>query len=699
MFRRLAFLTLLVVLPVVAQGQTAAELVQRLEGQTGLERARTLAALTDSLRQDKPREAITYGQEALSLFATFPDPVNEVRTLNELAWAYMTVSDYDNAIGFATKGRDRAEQSGNAGGRARAINNLGVIAQRRGDAVTAVEHFTDALKVYRELGNDLDTSSALNNLGFVYSTALADYETGLSYHVEALALRERLGDKGSIALSLNNIGIIYYRIRDFERALSYFDRALALRRELGGDNRISGTLSNIGDVYYDKGDLDRALTHHRESLELRRTIGDRAGIAASLRNLALIHHKQGETRQANDELTESLSMALQAGEQTIAAQAHLAFAEMQRTDGAPAAAVQHARDALAIAEKLGAIELTRQAWEQLAASQERAGDFAGAVSSLKQFQLVSATIFDAERTRRVELLERRYQVEHRETEIAQLRAQQAMADLALSREQSQRNAAIAVALMIATVGVVMYRRRVAVAQSAQQLSMTDTLTGLKNRRFVLETIDADLAVCERKYFAAGPGHQPLDADLLFFLIDIDHFKTINDTLGHQVGDRVLVQLAKALKDASRAADTVARWGGEEFLVICRFTHRRSASHSAERLRRAIEGCTLDVGTGRPHDCTCSIGYASYPFVRRDVRAVPWEGVVSFADDGLYLAKSRGKNQWVGVVEDEAGVPVHLDRRAASGVERWLATGHVKIETPGEAQPVAIEQGNAMGTSP
>src|SRR5262245_33528532 len=151
----------LICLPALARSQSASDLQQQLHAATGLERARTLAALTDDLRQDQPQQAIAYGQEALELFGQFPDPVNEVKTLNEMGWAYMTLSQYDQAIRSAEKGRDLAERTRNAAGRARAINNLGVIAQRRGEAVRAVEYFTESLKAYREIGGELDISTAL----------------------------------------------------------------------------------------------------------------------------------------------------------------------------------------------------------------------------------------------------------------------------------------------------------------------------------------------------------------------------------------------------------------------------------------------------------------------------------------------------------------------------------------------------------
>ena len=430
------------------------------------------------------------------------------------------------------------------------------------------------------------------------------------------------------------------------------------------------------------------MTHYAESLALRRKIGDRAGIAASLRNLALIHSKQGNDRLANEELDESLEMALEVGEQTIAAQAHLAMSEIERTHGSPRQAIVQAREALGMVERAGNLELQRQAWGQLAASQERAGDYASAVSSLKMFQQVTARIFDAERTRRVELLERRYQVERRESEIAQLRAQQATAELSLSRRENQRNVAIGAAALFASLGIYLYRRRMSTTRTAQHLSVTDTLTALKNRRYVLETIATDIAVSERRFAAARGGVPPLDADLVFFLVDIDHFKSVNERLGHEAGDRVLVQLANALAKACRSADTLARWGGEEFLVIGRFTHRGAASISAERLRRAVEGCVLDAGDGRTLQCTCSVGFASYPFIRRNPRALTWEQVVALADDGLYVAKTRGRNQWVGVAEGDGEIPARLDRMSPQGLSMWLATGHVRLETTSD-RPAAI----------
>ena len=317
----------------VVDAQSADELAQRLPNQTGHARAHTLAELTGALRQDNPGQALKYGEEAITLFAKHQDVPGQVRTLNAMSWAYMVLSDDRNAVSFAERGRALAERHGDVRGGAQAANNLGVFAERRGDALQAVDFFSEAVTGYRKVGADVEISAALDNLGLLYSTALADHETGLAHHIEALAVRERLGDKPAVALSLDSIGISYHRIGELDRALSYFERALRLRRDIGGDNRIAATLSNIGDVHHSRKDFARALEFHTQALQLRRKIGDPAGIASSLRNLGVAQSEMDNAAEARRHLNEALSIATNGGDRAVAAQAHLGLALLDREHG------------------------------------------------------------------------------------------------------------------------------------------------------------------------------------------------------------------------------------------------------------------------------------------------------------------------------------------------------------------------------
>jgi len=168
----------------------------------------------------------------------------------------------------------------------------------------------------------------------------------------------------------------------------------------------------------------------------------------------------------------------------------------------------------------------------------------------------------------------------------------------------------------------------------EEASLTDPLTGLRNRRFLEQTIDADLELAAR-------GH----GDLIVLMIDLDHFKSVNDTHGHAAGDAVLIQLAQLLMRTFRSSDHVVRWGGEEFLVVIRFVDRAHAAELAEKIRHAVAShpFTLPDGTILPR--TCSIGVAVWPPPAGEPHALTWERVIDRADDALYAAKRGGRNAW------------------------------------------------------
>ncbi|HZH43657.1 MAG TPA: diguanylate cyclase [Lysobacter sp.] len=196
---------------------------------------------------------------------------------------------------------------------------------------------------------------------------------------------------------------------------------------------------------------------------------------------------------------------------------------------------------------------------------------------------------------------------------------------------------------IALEGVV--RQRTQALEEAKQrledVSRTDPLTGLRNRRYVTDQIPADLAYYDRQ-LALGV-HQ--DEVMVIALVDIDHFKAVNDHFGHRSGDMVLQQFAEILAAQVRSGDYVARWGGEEFLLVFRPMPRDHLRVIGRRLRNAVNGHDFAVANGDTIQLTCSIGFAEYPLFR-DVRAhFNWEALVELADQALYFVKSRGRDGW------------------------------------------------------
>jgi diguanylate cyclase (GGDEF)-like protein len=175
-----------------------------------------------------------------------------------------------------------------------------------------------------------------------------------------------------------------------------------------------------------------------------------------------------------------------------------------------------------------------------------------------------------------------------------------------------------------------------------EASLTESLTGHRKRRFIQQTVEADAAAVRRLH-AGGEGSSGR-ADLVFLLLDLDHFKQVNDVYGHAAGDAVLMQVAGVLRGLVRTGDHVARWGGEEFLVVARFTDRRRGPELAEKIRAAVEAHLFRLPDGTELRKTCSVGFAAYP---NDRDADSWQAVIGIADAALYRAKREGRNRALG----------------------------------------------------
>jgi diguanylate cyclase (GGDEF)-like protein len=168
-----------------------------------------------------------------------------------------------------------------------------------------------------------------------------------------------------------------------------------------------------------------------------------------------------------------------------------------------------------------------------------------------------------------------------------------------------------------------------------EASLTDPLTGLGNRRCLREVVTERLA-------KAAPGHP----SFVLMIVDLDHLKPINDQHGHEGGDRVLIGIAEILRHLCRASDRIVRWGGDEFVVLCEAADIDSAAVLAERIRATVSKQIFRVGEGVVARSSCSIGFATYPFVPGAPGQLDWEQSLALADMALYEAKGQ-RNTWVG----------------------------------------------------
>ncbi len=212
---------------------------------------------------------------------------------------------------------------------------------------------------------------------------------------------------------------------------------------------------------------------------------------------------------------------------------------------------------------------------------------------------------------------------------------------------------LAAVVVFAFVGIVKQARLESELANANRelldASLTDVLTGVRNRRFFANSIETDVQQILRS-FVGDPSPEIRNRDLVFYLIDIDHFKKFNDQFGHTVGDQVLVEVARRINSAARLSDAVIRWGGEEFLLLSRYTDRKEAHILATRILESV-GCKPYRVEGIQGDLqiTCSIGWASFPWKESEPKLLPHEQVLLMADFALYQAKGSGRNCAVGLL--------------------------------------------------
>ena len=160
------------------------------------------------------------------------------------------------------------------------------------------------------------------------------------------------------------------------------------------------------------------------------------------------------------------------------------------------------------------------------------------------------------------------------------------------------------------------------------LSNTDHLTGLFNRRYMMEALDKEVQRSIRKC-----------GDLSLIMLDIDHFKEVNDRFGHLQGDIVLQRVALQLKKELRSYDCAARYGGEEFIAILPDSTLQQSIFVADRIRMSIQDTTFDVQLA-PLRLTASVGVARFSWEQN----MTVDGFIKQADDALYRAKANGRNR-------------------------------------------------------
>ncbi len=483
----------------------------------------------------------------------------------------------------------------------------GVIFWEIGAHDRALEHFLGALEASREAGDVGGAARAAGNIGNLHNT-LGNWNEARRFHRRALEGFEEIGWREGVAGTLVNLGALaermgesYARAGEEDRAaaehqanLDYNRRALRLFEALENPRGIAYAADNIARALIELDRVEEALTYQRRSLELRREVGDTVGVVNSLLTGAEARLVQGRPDSALDILEEARSLVPEAN-----------------------------RDLLGLVLR------------QEVAAHEQRGDYESAFRRLERLMSLNDAQADEDLAARVEQLQEAFRADQLEQELALQRARTEVSEQRARRQQMISAASIVlVVLLLLVLGLLYSRYRLGrrVSRTLDKAARTDSLTGLSNRRDMTEQID-------RAILRRDEHEEPSS----LIMADIDSFKRVNDTLGHQVGDEVLVHIAGLLGDHLRGVDVAARWGGEEFLILLPGTRESGAYSVSRNLARALDNSPLEVG-GRSISLTMTFG------VTEIESGAVFNDVIKRVDDTMYAGKAQGKNQVVSASE-------------------------------------------------
>ena len=521
----------------------------------------------------------------------------------------------------------------------------------------------------------LTTARALDLLG--------DSTAALESALQATQLASRRGLKGDQIASLEQLAHVNSARRDFTRALQYYDDALTLAREVGNSRFIVSQLINKGYVFAALQDRSGQYQALQEALKLSRADPPiPVAELICLNNLA--HYFNGESDghdKAYAHASQAERLAAKMGDRVM-----LAFTRTNRGVamvhlGQVEAGLVLARGGVEAVRAMGLPSETADLLEQLALAYEAAQRYTEAIAVRRERMSMLDGLARSQDDRALQELQEHFDAERRTSEMAGLAllARRNEAELAARTLQQRVWGLGALVLVLAGVltarGVAQVRRRNRSLEAANaqldETSRRDALTGAFNRRHVAEQLAGQPP--------AGDGGTALG----LVLIDIDHFKRINDVHGHAAGDVVLKAVAQRLQAALRDGDAVARWGGEEFLLTLPGCDAAGLQHLAARLLATLAETPIPLDDGTELRVTASAGGSIWPAYV----AQPWGEAVRLADLAMYISKQGGRNRatCMGAVAAEVAQDGARLARLRDDLAAAAAAGDVVLSTlPGPA---------------
>lgn len=541
-----------------------------------------------SLEDDNPDEAIKVAQQVISKISKLNNPINYGHALGCIGWSYVVLDQLDQSRKVAYELEKLAVGLNESKHSVTLLRRAGSVYHRLGDRVSASENYQAAMLDAEKLNLEKEKIPLLVNLG-VLNSEIRAHKKAIKNYYQAIELMEKIGDKNYHAPVLYNLAITLKGLGRYEESLQAFLQVEAMVNEHWPKQRVLEVYFGLATSYDGIEQQDQAMKYIEKVIELR---GDDEESSIFSHSFAVFQAR----------------VKLKLGDDDGALQVANAAAGYYLKN-------EHA-DLLASANNpltsLGAL------YEALGMQKE-------ALNIHKKSREVEQQLQDSFNRKTLAQMQARLENSQQSEELAILKSKNQQDQLALNKTSYQRSMMMITIGFLVTVLVLILLWQSHSKRQLIKLTTTDPLTSLKNRRGI-------------KLWNEGHKfpHPPLMRYL--WLIDIDHFRKINDELGHDAGDTALEKLAEVLNEFDNDFRCLGRWGGEEFMMLSQDLSQADVQQVADDILAAIRQTKITHGIHH-FSLKASIGVS----VIKDPSEHMWNRAISQADKALYVAKDRGRN--------------------------------------------------------
>ncbi len=491
---------------------------------------------------------------------------------------------------------------------------------------------TDSLlyiKILRRIG---DCNYFLSN----YNKAISNYKMAiekLDNLIKKTSKNDLLLHKAHLLTMLGNI----FKIYDCEQALPYYNESLNIYKKIEFNPGIGGCYINIGDCFAKIGNLGKAINYTEKAIDFFDT-KDFYSLSIAYSNLADFFIKKNEYNKATRNLEKAILISIKGNRKRQLIFNYLKLGKLKKEEKKCSEALKTFNKALTLAKTLEDKEAIRKILLLMADCYAKKGDYRKAYLLAIEFIENSKELFSKQLVEQLATLKSQHKEKVMKQKIKKLEK--------ISKKQEKylflHKTTLFIALLFFIIFLLLLKQRQKLIEDVEKknreleflvhtiekVSKTDDLTGLPNRRGLMEYIDREISRAKR-----------MKETFSFAICDLDNFKSINDNFSHQVGDIVLMAVSRTFQDLIRKIDIVARFGGEEFVFVFPNTKLEDAEKVCEKIRKNVEE-TEFVVYDTPIKITLTFGVTEFSPEKS------FETLFQEADKALYRGKETGKNRVV-----------------------------------------------------